>query len=63
MPASHDAWLSGASEHAGSWWDDWSQWLAQQGGKQVAAPKRYGRGSAFQAMEAAPGRYVRQKAA
>ncbi|MCT9811946.1 class I poly(R)-hydroxyalkanoic acid synthase [Acidovorax sp. Be4] len=63
LPASHDAWVAGASEHAGSWWDDWSQWLAQHGGKQVAAPKRYGRGSAFQAIEAAPGRYVLQKAA
>jgi polyhydroxyalkanoate synthase len=62
LPESHAQWLAGAREHPGSWWTDWSQWLARQGGKQVAAPKRYGRGKAFQPIEPAPGRYVRQKA-
>lgn len=62
LPESHADWLAGASERPGSWWTDWSQWLAQQGGKQVAAPKRYGRGKDFQQIEPAPGRYVRQKA-
>ena len=31
-------------------------------GKQVPAPKGYGKGSAFKAMEPAPGRYVKAKA-
>ena len=62
LPENHSDWLDGASERPGSWWTDWSQWLAQQGGKQIAAPKRYGRGKAFQQIEPAPGRYVRQKA-
>jgi len=56
-------WLAGAREYPGSWWDDWSEWLAQQGGSKVAAPRRYGRGAAFAEIEPAPGRYVRQKAA
>ncbi|MNY25533.1 Poly-beta-hydroxybutyrate polymerase [compost metagenome] len=58
LPASHTEWLAGATEHAGSWWDDWSQWLAVQAGERVDAPKDYGRA----AIEAAPGRYVREKA-
>ncbi|WP_159911861.1 alpha/beta hydrolase [Pantoea sp. 18069] len=62
LPESHAEWLGGASERPGSWWGDWAQWLARQGGKQVAAPKRYGRGKAFAQIEPAPGRYVRQKA-
>lgn len=62
LPASHAEWLAGATEHAGSWWNDWTEWLSRQGGKQVAAPKRYGRGQQYQTIEPAPGRYVRQKA-
>ena len=31
-------------------------------GKQVAAPKTYGKGAKFKAIEAAPGRYVKAKA-
>lgn len=30
-------------------------------GKQIAAPKAYGKGSKFKAIEPAPGRYVKQK--
>lgn len=55
-------WLQGSQEHAGSWWDDWAQWLAGQAGPMVAAPKRYGRGTVYQAIEPAPGRYVKAKA-
>jgi len=62
LPATLDAWLAGATEHPGSWWTDWSRWLAGHAGRQVAAPKAYGRGTRFKAIEPAPGRYVRQKA-
>jgi polyhydroxyalkanoate synthase len=62
FPATLDAWLEGATEHKGSWWGDWSGWLASHAGKQVAAPKRYGKGTKFKAIEPAPGRYVKQKA-
>jgi len=61
LPKSLDAWLDGADEHAGSWWPDWSAWLAAQAGKKIAAPKKYGKGK-YKAIEAAPGRYVKQKA-
>ena len=31
-------------------------------GKQIAAPKGYGKGARFKAIEPAPGRYVKEKA-
>ena len=62
LPAAHADWLAGATEHPGSWWTDWSQWLASHAGKQVAAPKAYGRGTKYKAMEPAPGSYVKAKA-
>ncbi len=61
LPATADAWLAGATEHPGSWWTDWSRWLAAFGGGQVVAPKAPG-GRGHKAIEAAPGRYVKQKA-
>ncbi len=61
LPATLDQWLSGATEHPGSWWTDWSMWLKTHAGKQIAAPKAYGKGAKFKAIEPAPGRYVKQK--
>ena len=58
---SADAWFAGATEHPGSWWTGWSQWLAGFGGDDVAAPKAAG-GRGYKAIEPAPGRYVQQKA-
>ncbi len=62
LPTSQADWLAGAEEHPGSWWTDWAQWLKSQAGKQIAAPKAYGEGSAYKASEPAPGRYVKAKA-
>jgi polyhydroxyalkanoate synthase len=61
FPKTHAEWLAGATEHTGSWWTDWSNWLAAQAGKQVAPPKAYGKGK-YKVIEAAPGRYVKAKA-
>jgi polyhydroxyalkanoate synthase subunit PhaC len=54
-------WFNNASEHAGSWWTDWSAWLAGHAGKQIAAPKGPGN-KTHKVIEAAPGRYVKAKA-
>ena len=62
LPESHEDWLAGAKEHPGSWWTDWSNWLKGHAGKQVAAPKSYGKGAKYKAIEPAPGRYVKAKA-
>ncbi|CAJ0740728.1 Poly(3-hydroxyalkanoate) polymerase subunit PhaC [Ralstonia mannitolilytica] len=61
LPDSADAWFEGATEHPGSWWPDWSAWLASHAGAQKAAPKRYGNAD-YPEIEPAPGRYVKQKA-
>jgi polyhydroxyalkanoate synthase len=61
QPASAEAWLTGATEHPGSWWTDWDAWLATHAGKQVPAPKNPG-SRRHKPIEPAPGRYVKQKA-
>ena len=61
LPATQPEWLAGAQEHPGSWWTDWMAWLKPLAGKQVVAPRGYGRGK-YKAIEPAPGRYVKQKA-
>jgi polyhydroxyalkanoate synthase subunit PhaC len=54
-----EAWQASATEHPGSWWPVWAEWLAQFGGKQVAARKKLG-SAKYKQIEAAPGRYVKQ---
>lgn len=61
FPATQADWQAGATEHAGSWWTDWASWLQSHAGKQIAAPKAYGKGK-YKAIEPAPGRYVKAKA-
>ena len=61
FPKSQATWLEGATEYPGSWWPDWSAWLKSHAGKQIAAPKTYGKGK-YKAMEPAPGSYVKAKA-
>ena len=61
LPATFDAWQEGANEHKGSWWTDWAAWLQTHAGKQIAAPKRYGKGK-YKASVPAPGTYVLAKA-
>ena len=58
--ASADAWLDTATSQPGSWWTDWSEWLAGHAGKKKAAPKSFG-SRKYKAIEPAPGRYVKAK--
>ena len=57
-PKEAEAWLAGATENPGSWWVEWSKFLAASGGKQVAAPKKPGNAT-YMPIEPAPGRYVK----
>jgi polyhydroxyalkanoate synthase len=58
--ASAQAWFDGATEHAGSWWPQWTGWLQGHAGKLVAAPKTPGNRT-HKPIEPAPGRYVKAK--
>jgi polyhydroxyalkanoate synthase subunit PhaC len=62
FPADVNEWIESATEHKGSWWTDWAAWLKPMGGKQIVAPKAYGKGKSYAAIEPAPGRYVKAKA-
>jgi poly[(R)-3-hydroxyalkanoate] polymerase subunit PhaC len=59
-PADPDEWLSQATEKKGSWWSAWSEWLASHGGDPREAPSAPGNVQ-YKAIEAAPGRYVKQR--
>ena len=59
-PKDPDAWLEGATEHAGSWWPDWGRWLARHGGKKL--PARQPGDGKLEPIEDAPGSYVKVRA-
>jgi polyhydroxyalkanoate synthase len=60
LPEKLSEWSAGATEKPGSWWDDWTAWLAPKAGPKIPAPRAYG-SEAFPPIEPAPGRYVQQK--
>ncbi len=53
------AWLEGATQHEGSWWNDWAKWIGQKGGAQV--PAREPGGGGLKPIEDAPGSYARER--
>ncbi len=57
--ADPEQWLAGATQHPGSWWVDWTAWLAERSGEQVAPPAQ---GNAdYPVLADAPGAYVLEK--
>jgi polyhydroxyalkanoate synthase len=57
LPDDADTWLSGATQHEGSWWNDWRQWVGDKLGGQVA-PRIPGKGK-LKVIEPAPGSYAK----
>jgi polyhydroxyalkanoate synthase len=57
LPPAPESWLSGAREHAGSWWEAWDAWIAPFTGGKVDA--RQPGGGRLKPIEDAPGSYVR----
>ena len=54
-----DGWLEAATEHPGSWWPDWLEWLKQHDNKLV--PARKVGSKMYKPIEDAPGSYVKMK--
>ena len=59
LPARLEDWQTGAKESPGSWWPDWAEWLASHSGEMISARVP---GDGLEAIEDAPGSYVRVKA-
>src|SRR5215475_5272609 len=55
-----DEWLKKATEHPGSWWPDWLQWLKSHDAKKTIAARKIG-GGELTPTEDAPGSYVKVK--
>jgi polyhydroxyalkanoate synthase len=60
MPATVEAWRAGSTEHPGSWWPDWDQWLSKLSGEKISA-RQPGDGK-LPVLGDAPGTYVKIKA-
>jgi polyhydroxyalkanoate synthase len=60
LPDKPDEWFAGASQHEGSWWPSWREWLTPYLGREVPA-RVPGRGK-LKVIEAAPGTYARIRA-
>jgi polyhydroxyalkanoate synthase len=56
LPDDVESWLAGATEHPGSWWEDWRDWLYKHSGDDV--PAREPGSGQLAALRDAPGRNV-----
>jgi polyhydroxyalkanoate synthase len=57
---SPEEWMSGATEHEGSWWVDWVAWLNAHSGALVTPPPLSAPDKGYPALANAPGSYVRE---
>ncbi len=56
-PPDAETWLREATQHKGTWWDDYVAWLGERSGAEKPARKRLG-GKGFKPLDPAPGTYV-----
>ncbi len=59
-PPDAQTWLDTAEEHPGSWWEDYTTWLAEHSGAERDAPKEPGSPD-HPALVTAPGNYVLER--
>ncbi len=60
-PAKAEDWLEAATQHEGSWWSDWRDWLAKKSGPMV--PARDPAAGTLPILDDAPGSFVKTRAA
>jgi len=56
-----DSWLTAAAAHEGSWWPEWTAWLAERSGAPVAPPPFGAPEAGLTPLAPAPGLYVMEK--
>lgn len=56
-PKTAEEWLNSATEHEGSWWQDWKKWIGRHSGGKVEA--REVGSKKYKPLEDAPGSYVK----
>ncbi len=59
LPDDVEQWFDEATQHPGSWWDDWHKWQSRKSGRKV--PARQPGDGKLPVIEDAPGRYVKVK--
>jgi class II poly(R)-hydroxyalkanoic acid synthase len=59
LPDEPEEWLATATQTPGTWWEDWTAWLAERSGEDRPAPRKLG-GKGHRPLERAPGSYVRE---
>ena len=59
LPADPERWLAGATEHPGTWWEDWAAWIAERSGERRKPPPMGSK--AHPPLGPAPGTYVHQR--
>jgi polyhydroxyalkanoate synthase len=59
-PRDPEAWFADATQHDGSWWPHWQQWVKKYAG--TLAPARKPGGGKLKPLEDAPGSYVKMVA-
>ncbi|HRH89547.1 MAG TPA: alpha/beta fold hydrolase [Rubrivivax sp.] len=56
-----DDWLQAATQHPGSWWPAWQQWLVAHSGAKTKPPAIGSAAKGYKPLDDAPGQYVRQR--
>lgn len=57
LPDKAQEWFEGASQHQGTWWADWVEWLRPRSGEMKDPPTTAGNTN-YPPMEEAPGLYI-----
>jgi polyhydroxyalkanoate synthase subunit PhaC len=58
LPRDPERWLEGATQHQGSWWEDWAAWIGERSGGRREPPTLGGDG--YEPLGEAPGTYIHE---